>query len=72
LTAIGILVISLVMLRGVFHKGVTYLGIATGAICIIRESPRPLLGLGYIGYGLLLPIWFLAVGWKLYLLGSFP
>ncbi len=72
LTAIGILVISLVMLRGVFHKGVAYLGIATGAIGIITESLRPLLGLGYIGYGLLLPTWFLAVGWKLYRLGSLP
>ena len=69
LTAIGILVISLVMLRGIFHKGVAYLGIATGAIGIISESFRPLLGPGYIGYGLLLPIWFLAVGWKLYRLG---
>jgi hypothetical protein len=72
LTAIGILIISLVMLRGVFHKGVAYLGIATGAIGIISESLRPLLGLGYIGYGLLLPTWFLAVGWKLYRLGSLP
>jgi Domain of unknown function (DUF4386) len=70
LTAIGILVISLVMLRGVFHKGIAYLGIVTGAIGIISESLRPLLGLGYIGYGLLLPIWFLTVGWKLYRLGS--
>jgi hypothetical protein len=69
LTAIGILVISLVMLRGVFHKGVAYLGIATGAIGIISESLRPLLCLGYIGYGLLFPTWFLAVGWKLYRLG---
>jgi hypothetical protein len=69
LTAIGILVISLVMLRGVFHKGIAYLGIATGAIGIISESLRPLLGRGYIGYGLLLPIWFFAVGWKLYRLG---
>ena len=69
LTAIGILVISLVMLRGVFHKGIAYLGIATGAIGIISESLRPLLGAGYIGYGLLLPIWFFAVGWKLYRLG---
>ncbi len=70
LTAIGILVISLVMLRGVFHKGIAYLGIATGAIGIISESLRPLLGLGYIGYGLLLPTWFFAVGWKLYRLGA--
>jgi hypothetical protein len=69
LTPIGILVLSLVMLKGVFHKGVAYLGIATGAIGIISESLRPLLGLGYIGYGLLLPTWFSAVGWKLYRLG---
>ncbi len=69
LTAIGILALSLVMVRGVSHKGVAYLGLATGAIGIISESLRPLLGLGYIGYGLLLPTWFLAVGWKLYQLG---
>jgi hypothetical protein len=69
LTAIGMLILSLVMLKGVFHKGVAYLGIATGAIGIISEGLRPLLGLGYIGYGLLLPTWFVAVGWKLYRLG---
>lgn len=69
LTPLGILVLSLVMRRGVFHKGVAYLGIATGAIGLISEALRPLLGLGYIGYGLLLPSWFGAVGWTLYRLG---
>jgi hypothetical protein len=69
LTPVGILILSFVMLRGVFHKGVTYLGIATGAIGTVSEALLPLLGVGYIGYGLLLPIWFLAVGWKLYRLG---
>jgi hypothetical protein len=69
LTPVGILILSFVMLRGVFHKGVAYLGIATGAIGTVSEALRPLLGVGYIGYGLLLPIWFLAVGWKLYRLG---
>jgi hypothetical protein len=66
LTAIGILILSLVMLKGVFHKGVAYLGIATGAIGIISEALRPIVGPGYYIYGLLLPIWFVAVGWKLY------
>ncbi len=66
LTAIGILILSLVMLKGVFHKGVAYLGIATGAIGIISEALRPIIGPGYYIYGLLLPIWFVAVGWKLY------
>jgi hypothetical protein len=66
LTAMGILIFSLVMLKGVFHKGVAYLGIATGAIGIISEALRPIIGPGYYIYGLLLPIWFVAAGWKLY------
>jgi Domain of unknown function (DUF4386) len=70
LTPVGILIISLVMLKGVFPKGVAYLGIVTGALGIVSEALRPILGPGYIVYGLLLPIWFLAVGWKLYRLGS--
>ena len=70
LTAIGILIISLVMLKGVFHKGVAYLGIVTGALGILSETLRPMLGVGYSVYGILLPIWFIAVGWKLYRLGS--
>lgn len=69
LSPVGILILSFVMLRGVFHKGVAYMGIATGAIGTVSEALRPLIGAGYIGYGLLLPAWFLAVGWKLYRLG---
>ena len=69
LTPVGILILSFVMLRGVFHKGVAYMGIATGAIGTVSEALRPVLGIGYLGYGLLLPVWFLAVGWKLYRLG---
>lgn len=69
LSPVGILILSLLMLRGVFHRGVAYLGIATGAIGTVSEALRPLLGIGYLGYGLLLPSWFLAVGWKLYRLG---
>ncbi len=63
LTPVGILILSLVMLKGVFPKGVAYLG-------IVSEALRPILGPGYFVYGLLLPIWFLAIGWKLYRLGS--
>ncbi len=69
LTAHGILILSLVMLKGVFPKGVAYLGIVTGALGIVSEALRPIIGPGYIVYGLLLPIWFIAVGWKLYRLG---
>ena len=70
LTAIGMLILSLVMLKGVFHKGVAYLGIVTGVLGIVSEAFRDILGPGYYVYGLLLPIWFLAVGWKLSRLGS--
>ena len=75
--AIGILVISLVMLKGVFHKGVAYLGIVTGVLGIISAlgiiirplaNPPPL-GIGYIFYAVLNTIWFVAVGSKLYKLG---
>jgi hypothetical protein len=70
LEPIGILIVSLLMLKGVFSKGVAYLGIVTGVLGILSESLRPVLGIGYIVYGLLLPIWFLVIGWKLYRLGS--
>jgi len=70
LTALGILILSLVMLKGVFPKGVAYLGIVTGALGIASEALRDMIGPGYFVYGLLLPLWFLAVGWKLYRLGS--
>ncbi len=66
LAPVGILIISLVMLKGVFPKGVAYLGIVTGALGIVSEALRPLIGPGYFVYGLLLPAWFLVVGWKLY------
>jgi hypothetical protein len=66
---IGILIISLVMLKGVFHKGIAYVGIITGALGIMSEALRPVLGAGYAVYGILSLIWLIAVGWKLYRLG---
>jgi len=66
LTTVGILIVSLVMLEGVFHRGVAYLGIATGVLGIVSEALRFVLPAGYAVYGLLLLIWFIAVGWDLY------
>jgi hypothetical protein len=66
---IGILILSLVMIKGVFQKGVAYLGIITGALGIMSEALRPILGYGYAVYGILSLIWLIAVGWKLYRLG---
>ncbi|KPV50122.1 hypothetical protein SE17_28790 [Kouleothrix aurantiaca] len=70
LTALGILLIALAMRKGSFAKGAAYLGIATGAIGIVSEALRDVIGPGYYVYGLLLPAWFVAVGWKLYRLVS--
>jgi hypothetical protein len=63
-------VCSLAMLKGVFHKGVAYLGIVTGALGIMSEGLIHILGVGYYIYGVLFLIWLIAVGWKLYRLGS--
>ncbi len=70
LFSIGILIISLVMLRGVFHKGIAYLGVVTGTIAIFSEAFRPVIGIGYIVFFILEVIWLIAVGWKLYRLGG--
>lgn len=70
LTTIGMLIVSLVMLRGVFPRWVAYLGIATGALGIGSEALRPVIEGSYGLYGVLLLIWMGAVGWKLYRLGE--
>jgi hypothetical protein len=70
LTTIGILAVSLVMLRGVFPKGIGYLGLFTGFLGIASEALRPVIQGGYGIYGVLLIVWIGAVGWNLYRLGG--
>ena len=70
LFSIGILIISLVMLRGVFHRGIAYLGVVTGTIAIFSETFRPVIGAGYIVFFILEVVWLIAVGWKLFRLGG--
>lgn len=65
LFALSILVISIVMLKGVFSKWVAWLGIVSGGVGIICESLRPMIGAAFSIYGVVL-IWLIAVGWKLY------
>lgn len=65
LEPIGILIMSLVALRGKLPRAVAYLGILTGALGIVGETLRPVLGAAYAVYGLLLLAWFLAIGWAL-------
>ena len=69
LMAVGMLIVSIVMLKGVFPKAVAYLGAATGVLGISAEALRMVFEGFYVFYGVLLPIWMGAVGWNLYRLG---
>jgi hypothetical protein len=57
LQTLGVLLIALLMLRGPFSGGLAWLGVATGAVGIVAEALRPVLGWAYAGYGLLLFAW---------------
>ncbi|MHA6508401.1 hypothetical protein [Tessaracoccus sp. Y1736] len=70
LTAAGILVLSLVMWQGMFGRALAVFGIVTAVIGLFSEAFRPMIGPAYLIYGLLLPIWFGWVGWKLMRLGT--
>lgn len=69
LFAVSILIFSLVMLKGVFHKSIAYLGIATFAACFVGMALWPIVGVGYFWWWIFALVWFIAVGWKLYQLG---
>ncbi|MGB4892639.1 MAG: hypothetical protein WBP09_13335 [Propionicimonas sp.] len=64
LTALAILVLSL-SARPVFGGTLAAVGLATGALGVLSEAFRPITGAGYLLYGLLLPLWFGWIGWKL-------
>lgn len=66
LTAAAILVLSSLMRAAPFFgPAVGILGMVAGAVGIVSEALRPVIGAGYTLYGLLLPIWFALVGVKL-------
>ncbi|UCH10754.1 MAG: hypothetical protein JSU61_02370 [Fidelibacterota bacterium] len=66
LFAIGIMILSIVMLKGIFHKSVAYLGIAIAPIAIIAMSLWSVVWIGYFWWWAFFAVWFCAVGWKLY------
>lgn len=70
LSAAGILLISIVMTRGVLPRAVAWLGVVTGALGIVSEALRHAAPLFYWGYGVLLWVWFIAVGIALIRLGQ--
>jgi hypothetical protein len=68
--AVSILIFSIVMLKGIFHKSIAYLGIATCAAAFIAMPLWPIVGVGYFWWWAFFLVWLIAVGWKLYQLGK--
>jgi hypothetical protein len=69
LFGVSILFFSLAMLKGVFHKSVAYLGMATCAAAFIALALWPVLNVDYLWWWVFFVIWFAIAGWKLYQLG---
>ncbi len=69
LTAAAIFVLSALMGRSEFGRTVAVVGVLTGAIGMLSEALRPIIGPAYMLYGLLLPTWFALVGYRLLRLG---
>ncbi len=65
LEAAGILIVSLLMLKGIFPRWLAYIGIVTGAVGVVSEALKPLLGVGYALYGTLILLWIIVLGWEL-------
>jgi hypothetical protein len=72
LLAVGVIILSLVMLRGVFPRWVGYLGILTGAVALTAIVLHPVLGLGYLLWWVFLIAWLVAIAWYLTRLGLRP
>ena len=62
LSPVGIFLISLVMLKGVLPRAVAWLGLLTGTLGLFSEALRFVAPGFYWGYGVLLWVWFIAVG----------
>lgn len=69
LAAVGLLIVSIVMRKGVFPRAVAYLGIGVGALGIASEALRFVVEGLYGVYGVLLLVWMSAVGRTLFQLG---
>ncbi len=65
LTALAILLLSMLLRRAGMGGKLGTLGVVTGLLGIASEALRPVIGPGYMLYGLLLPLWFALIGTKL-------
>ncbi len=62
LTALGILLLSCLMTKGLFGRPTAVIGIVTGALGMVMETLRDVVGMAYALFGLLLPLWFILAG----------
>jgi hypothetical protein len=67
--AVSVLLVSLVMLKGVFHRAIGYLGIVTCIAALVAVPLWPVLNVNYFWWWVFLFVWLIAVGWKLVQLG---
>jgi hypothetical protein len=65
LFALGILFFSLAMLKGLFHKAIAYVGVATCLAAFVGVALWPVLNVAYLWWWAPFFFWFAAVGWKL-------
>jgi hypothetical protein len=68
--AVSILIVSLVMLKGVFPKWLGYLGIVTCAAAFVGLALWPVVGVAYFWWWLPFSVWFIAIGVRLIRLGG--
>jgi hypothetical protein len=71
-SSIGVLITSLVMLRGVFSKATAYLGLAVGIVGLVYSISLfvPALAMAAAITLFLWGVWFLLAGYRLYRLGK--
>ena len=66
LQTLGIVLISLLMLKGVTWRGLAWFGVVTGGVGFVSEALRPVLGWAYAFYGVLLFGWLIWTGFALW------
>jgi hypothetical protein len=66
LFALGILFFSLAMLKGLFHRTVAYIGMATSLAAFVGVALWSVLYVAYLWWWAPFFVWFAVVGWKLY------
>jgi hypothetical protein len=70
LQTVGILLLGLLMLRGLFPAWLAWLTIVTGVLGIVAEAFRVQLGWAYAVYGLLLFVWLIGTAVVLWWMGE--